>query len=48
MNTLSNVKRAIDGTYHDCDVRHAGRYLAEPAYRFNPRYELADLVPRLG
>ena len=26
---LGNVKRAIDGTYHACDSRYAGRYLAE-------------------
>ena len=48
VNTLlGNVKRAIDGTYHACAPRYAGRYLAEFAYRFNRRYELADLVPRL-
>ena len=48
VNTLlGNVKRAIDGTYHACDGRYAGRYLAEFSYRFNRRYELADLVPRL-
>ena len=48
VNTLlGNVKRAIDGTYHACEARYAGRYLAEFAYRFNRRYELADLVPRL-
>ena len=48
VNTLlGNVKRAIDGTYHACDSRYAGRYLAEFAYRFNRRYVLADLVPRL-
>ena len=48
VNTLlGNVKRAIDGSYHACASRYAGRYLAEFAYRFNRRYELADLVPRL-
>lgn len=48
VNTLlGNVKRAIDGTYHACEARYAGRYLAEFANRFNRRYELADLVPRL-
>lgn len=30
LNTLlGNVKRAIDGTYHACSSRYAGRYLAE-------------------
>ncbi len=49
VNTLlGNVKRSIDGTYHACDSRYAGRYLAEFAYRFNRRYQLADLVPRLA
>ncbi len=49
VNTLlGNVKRAIDGTYHACDSRYAGRYLAEFAYRFNRRYQLADRVPRLA
>ncbi len=49
VNTLlGNVKRSIDGTYHACSSRYAGRYLAEFAYRFNRRYQLADLVPRLA
>ena len=49
VNTLlGNVKRAIDGTYHSCAPRFAGRYLAEFGYRFNRRYRLADLVPRLA
>ena len=49
VNTLlGNVKRSIDGTYHACDARYAGRYLAEFAYRFNRRYQLVDLVPRLA
>lgn len=49
VNTLlGNVKRAIDGTYHACAPQYAGRYLAEFSYRFNRRYQLADLVPRLA
>ena len=44
---LGNVKRAIKGTHHARAARYAGRYLAEFAYRFNRRYKLADLVPRL-
>ena len=49
VNTLlGNVKRAMDGTYHACAARYAGRYLAEFAYRFNRRYQLVDLVPRLA
>ncbi len=49
VNTLlGNVKRAMDGTYHACAARYAGRYLAEFADRFNRRYQLVDLVPRLA
>ncbi len=49
VNTLlGNVKRAIDGTYHACSSRYAGRSLAELGYRFNRRYQLVDLVPRLA
>ena len=49
VNTLlGNVKRAIDGTYHACSSRYAGRYLAEFGYRLNRRYQLVDLVPRLA
>ena len=44
---LGNVKRTIDGTCHACAARYAGRYLAEFAYRFDRRHELAGLVPRL-
>jgi transposase-like protein len=46
---LSNVKRAIDGTYHALkQVKYARRYLAEAAYRFNRRFHLADMPPRLA
>ncbi len=49
VNTLlGNGKRAIDGTDHASDPAYVGRYLAEFAYRFNRRYQLADLVPRLA
>lgn len=49
LNTLQgNVKRAIDGTCHACSSRYAGRYPAEFGYRFNRRYQLVDLVPRLA
>ena len=49
VNTLlGDVKRAIDGTYHACSSRYAGRYLAEFGYRSNRRYQLVDLLPRLA
>ena len=44
---LGNVKRSIDGTYHAINAKHLPRYLAEFSYRFNRRYKLADLAPRL-
>jgi hypothetical protein len=49
LNTvLSNVKRALDGTYHAFGfATYAHRYLAEAAWRFNRRFELQILVPRL-
>ncbi|MDQ3286664.1 MAG: transposase, partial [Pseudomonadota bacterium] len=45
---LSNVKRALDGTYHAFKFPvYAHRYLAEAAWRFNRRFDLKILVPRL-
>lgn len=45
---LSNVKRAIRGCYHALrQAKYARRYLAEAAYRFNRRFRLAEILPRL-
>ncbi|EQD75827.1 ISXo5 transposase [mine drainage metagenome] len=45
---LSNVKRSLDGTYHAFRfAAYAHRYLAEAAWRFNRRFNLKILVPRL-
>lgn len=45
---LSNVKRAISGCYHAVrQTKYARRYLAEAAYRFNRRFRLAEMLPRL-
>ena len=45
---LSNLKRALDGTYHVfCFFKYAHRYLGEAAWRFNRRFRLEALVPRL-
>jgi len=45
---LSNVKRAIGGRYHAIrQAKYARRYLAEAAYRFNRRFRLREMVPRL-
>ncbi len=46
---LGNVKRAISGTYHALrQSKYARRYLAEAAYRFNRRFHLAEMLPRLA
>lgn len=46
---LGNLKRAISGRYHAIrQAKYARRYLAEAAYRFNRRFQLADLLPRLA
>lgn len=46
---LGNVKRAISGCYHAMrQAKYARRYLAEAAYRFNRRFRLAELLPRLA
>ncbi len=45
---LSNLKRALDGTYHVFSFfKYAHRYLGEAAWRFNRRFHLKALVPRL-
>lgn len=45
---LSNLKRALDGTYHAfAFFKYAQRYLAEAAWRFNRRFRMDTLVSRL-
>ena len=45
---LSNLKRSIDGAYHAIKQhKYARRYLAEAAYRFNCRFRLPEMLPRL-
>ena len=46
--TLGNIKIAITGTYRAIHHKHVPRYLAEFEYRFNRRYDLAAMMPRLG
>jgi ISXO2-like transposase domain len=46
--TLGNIKSAITGTYRAIHDKHVPRYLAEFEYRFNRRYDLAAMMPRLG
>jgi hypothetical protein len=44
---LGNIKAAITGTYRAVNSKHVPRYLAEFEYRFNRRYDLAAMIPRL-
>ena len=44
---LGNIKTLITGTYHHVSPKHAERYLASFAYRFNRRYDLDAITQRL-
>ena len=45
---LGNLKTAIHGTYHAFAFhKYAHRYLAEAQYRFNRRFDLKTMLPRL-
>ena len=44
---LGNIKSAITATYRAVNTKHVPRYLAEFEYRFNRRYDLAAMIPRL-
>lgn len=45
---LSNLKTGLSGTYHAFKFdKYAARYLAENQYRFNRRYDLKQMLPRL-
>ena len=45
---IGNVKNAVAGVYHAIRHKHLPRYLAEYCYRFNRRFDLETLMPRLG
>ena len=45
---LGNFKSSLVGTYRSVSGKHAPRALAEFDYRFNRRYDLAAMIPRLG
>jgi len=49
VNTLlGNIKSSIQGTYHGFKFdKSAARYLAELQYRFNRRFDMPGMVPRL-
>ena len=49
VNTMiGNVKNSMQGSYHSVSSRHLPRYLSEFCYRFNRRFSLEDMIPRLG
>ena len=49
VNTMiGNVKNSMHGSYHAISDRHLPRYLAEFCYRFNRRFKLEEMIPRLG
>src|SRR6187549_1534152 len=45
---LGNIKTALAGTYHHISAKHAQRYLASYAWRFNRRFQLDTLTERLA
>jgi len=45
---LGNIKSALVGTYRAVRQKHVPRYLAEFEYRFNRRYKLEEMIPRLA
>ena len=49
VNTVpGNLKRALSGTYHAFNfATYARRHLAQYTYRFNRRFDLKSLLPRL-
>lgn len=45
---LGNIKRSIDGSYHALRyAKYAQRYLSEAVWRFNRRFKLREILPRL-
>ena len=44
---LGNIKSALNGTYRSVSGKHVPRYLAEFEYRFNRRFDLKAIIPRL-
>lgn len=45
---LGNLKTSVSGTYHAFNFeKYAGRYLGDVQYRFNRRFDLRSMLPRL-
>ncbi len=45
---LGNVKSALRGTCHAIRPEYAQRYISEFECRFNRRFDLPDIIPRLA
>jgi len=46
---LSNLKTSLGGTHHAIKfAKYGARYLAAHQYRFNRRFDLASMIPRLA
>ena len=45
---LGNLKTALSGTFHKLSSKHLPRHLATFQYRFNRRYVLENMIPRLA
>lgn len=45
---LGNLKTALAGTFHKLSAHHLQRHLATFQYRFNRRYRLKEMLPRLA
>lgn len=49
VNTMiSNVKNSIRGTCHAVSHKHLPRYVSEFCYRFNQRFDLRKILPKLA
>lgn len=44
---ISNVMRAIHGTYHSISSKHLPRYLAGFCFRFNNRFYIGAMIGNL-
>ena len=45
---LGNIKRSLHGRYHHLSSKHLPRYLADFSCRFNRRFSLREVFPRLA
>jgi len=45
---LGNLKTSLRSTYYTIRPKYAQRYLSEFQYRFNRRFDLCELIPRLA